>query len=204
MTRINSTVLPRIASLRAAGHRPLQCIASYYRSEDQARSALSHLRAANGLAQMQSTFWRPADAGSLKLRWQSRRWLGRWPFDAGSTAVTLGLTACFAGLFGLVLWAFWWTLGHLLAEPIPGAGSLSWWVLAALFGAGVCVALAVAGSGRMLPSNHFDRHVRRQLASGNWAIVAHDIPAHRQAAVLALMQHGCADWSAAAQAARRL
>ncbi len=150
MTKLSSALLPPIALLRATGHRPLQCMASYHRSEDQARSALARLRAAHGLTQMQTGLARPADAGSLKLRWQSRRWLGQWPFDAGATALTLGLTAGFGGLSGLVLWAFWWTLEHLLAESSLGAGSLWCW-LATLLGAGFCGALAVAGSGRQRP-----------------------------------------------------
>ena len=153
---------------------------------------------------MQLALAGPADAGSLRLRWLSRRWLGRWPFDAGAGAFTLGLTACVAGLVGFVLWAVWWTLGQMLADPNPDGGLLWWWLLATLFGVGVCAALAVAGSGRMVSSNRFVHHVRRQLASGNWAIVAHDIPTHRQAAVLTLMQDGCADWSAAAQSMRCL
>ncbi len=204
MITVTTGMSPLVSLPRPVVLGPLQCIASYYSSEDQARSALARVRAELGQMRMQSGLERPDDADSLRLSWRSRRWLGLWPFAVGTTVLAFGLAVCIAGLFGLGVYAFWWTLELVLAEPSPGVGSIWLLLLVTLLGACTCVALALAGRGQMMPSNRFARHVRRQLARGNWAVVVHDIPMPHQAAVLALMQDGCTDWSAAARAIRRL
>lgn len=53
------------------------------------------------------------------------------------------------------------------------------------------------------PQN-FDRSVQRQLASGAWAVVVHDVPGCKQAEIVALLQHTGAAWSAAATPLHRL
>ena len=177
-------------------HRALQCVAGFYANERVAREVLGHLRVHHGLTPQQTTLLSPQDKSSLRMVWYARRWAGRWPFNGGSYSGNIALAALFVAVALLGLAGLWLTLDYVVRAEGLLQGLILPWLL-------VCAAIVAAAAlllmqARLPRPQQFDASVRRQLAIGNWAVVAHGIHPVRQTEVVAVLQHGSTAWSAEA------
>ncbi|MBU6259134.1 MAG: hypothetical protein KGL18_18545 [Burkholderiales bacterium] len=180
-----------------AAHRVLQCIAGFYLDQRAADAVLLGLRSDHGLLLRQTSLFRPREAGSLRLAWHVRRWTGCWPFHGGTWLSSIVLALLFGVLTVAAMAGLWVTLDFVLSADGLLQGLILPWVL-------VCAATVVAVAmllmqARLPRPRRFDGAVRRQLASGHWAVVVNGIPPARQQAVLSRLQRDSVAWSAEAQ-----
>ena len=177
--------------------RVLECMAGFYQHEADGRDAMRHLRLSLGLLPSQLVLLRPADAGSRRFARLARRWaVGQ----RRSRAAGGGLRWLAAGLGAL--------LAGLLVGLLPGPGISDEAHLAMLLlalglggGAGLAVGHRLA---RPVPPRRFDSSVRRQLADGCWAVVAHGVPWASQAAVVTHLRASSVKWCAVAPRPARI
>ena len=169
--------------------RVLECMASAYATESQARQVVQQLQQAHGLMPAQSVVLHPAQASWLSFKRHARAWSGGlhaqdqcWQADWRLMAL---LGALVAGLGGMA-----WLL---LDEYLSGAQSVMMLLLSPLAGAvvgGLC-----AGLTPDRPQvRHFNRSVRRELAAGRSVVLAHGVPWPQQALVAGLMREQGVGW----------
>lgn len=195
---------PRAPEAQAVD-RMLQCIAGFYEDESQARQALLELRDVHHLSSSQVLLMGPRDASPARFAWRSRQWAGRWSTEGRQHAGDLGMSA----LLGALLAGVVAVLLLVLEFGAPVAMSPRWWrpagwlVAAVLAGAAVGAGSVALADGTQRP-RQFDGNVKRQLAAGRWAVVAHGMPMGRQAGVLSLLRASGRHWSAVAKSMQRL
>ena len=179
--------------------RLLSCMAGFYTSDLQARTALRSVQVAQRLLPAQTLLLSPDDAGYLRFARLSRQWAvdqaSAGPRGIGGLWLASAVGASLASLAALVI-LLWeapqfdaWLVMMLMA--LQGLGGL--------LGAGL-FALWV----RLRPRHRFDAQVRQQLILGCWALVLHQVPWADQAAVVRLLRSTSLRWCASAPHSRRL
>lgn len=178
-------------------NRVLACMAGFYPQEADGRDALRHLRLSLGLLPSQLVLLRPADAGGRRFARLARRWrTGQRPDQAAGAGLcwlSAGLGALLAGVLAVLLAGLDLSDERHLAMLLLSIG------LGAAAGAALGRRLA-----RPAPPRRFDSSVRRQLAHGCWAVVAHGVPWASQAAVLAHLRASSIKWCAVAPRPARI
>lgn len=178
-------------------NRVLDCMAGFYQHEADGRAAMRHLRLSLGLLPSQLVLLRPADAGSRRFARLMRHWAAG---PSPSRAPGAGLRWLSAGLGALLAGQ----LAGLLAGPgLSDARHLLVLLLSSGLGAAAGAALGQR-LGRPPPPGRFDSSVRRQLADGYWAVVAHNVPWASQAAVVTHLRASSVKWCAVAPRPSRI
>jgi len=186
--------------------RALQCMAGFFTREDDAAAAVRRLQHDHHLAAGQLMLLAPRDGSRLRFARLARNWARRKPVAGQSELADRMMGALACSVLGGVASALWITLDmtEWQADPDaswagPGALLLISIVLAAVLGAGLV---------QWFDDTHrplrFNGSVQRQLLAGHWAVVVHNVPWTRQAAVLATIQRSSQLWSASAQRMQRL
>ncbi|OGA97195.1 MAG: hypothetical protein A3E25_20575 [Burkholderiales bacterium RIFCSPHIGHO2_12_FULL_69_20] len=180
-------------------NRVLACMAGFFRLEAEALAAAQQLARTHGLSRAQCVLLGPVDATPRRFDRHARRWASPWQTNGRPPWSDHWRRAGAVLLLGALLAAVWWWPDWHLSDD------LYWPTLAAtpLAGAGL-VALVTAFWRRVPRPRRFDLRVREQLASGAWAVVVHDVPAERQAGVVALLRGSSLKWCGEAAPAQRL
>ncbi len=198
-------IVPRYAPPDAID-RALQCMAGFFTREDDAAAAVRRLQDDHHLAPEQVQLLAPRDGSRLRFARRSRVWARREPI-AGQSEMADRLLGAFAGsVIGGIVSALWITLEMTawLADPEASWGLPLMMTLAAVLLAAALGAALVQWFDSAQRPLRFNGGVKRQLAAGHWAVVVHNVPGPRQAAVLSTIQRSSQLWSASAQRMQRL
>lgn len=171
------------------------CLAGFFATRAQAQAVALWLRDVQGMGPAEQAVLGPAHAPSRSFRrlarsWsrgpdaEGRRWQSDAPLMAGLGALSFGLAAaialCVDGSLADGEGAF-----ATLAMPLFGLAG-GW--------------AAARWASEVSQYQRFDQSVREQLVAGHWAVVVHDVPWPRQAAVHAQMQQARFGWCSAGTA----
>ncbi|MDO9285906.1 MAG: hypothetical protein Q7U26_13470 [Aquabacterium sp.] len=180
-------------------NRVLACMAGFFRLEAEAQAAAQQLSRAHGLSRAQCMLLGPADATPRRFERRARQWASPWQASGRPPWSERWRHAGALLLLGALLAALWWWPDWHLSDD------LYWPSLVATPLAGAGLVALVAMFWRRAPRpRRFDQRVREQLASGAWAVVVHDVPAQRQAGVVALLRASSLKWCGEAAPAQRL
>ena len=179
--------------------RAMACMAGFFRLEAEALAAAQQLTRTHGLSRGQCVLLGPVDATPRRFERKARQWTGPWQANRRAPWSDhwrqTGAVLLLGALLAAVCWFSDWHLSRDLYWPTLAATPLA--------GAGL-VALVTAFWRRVPRPRRFDLRVREQLASGAWAVVVHDVPAKRQADVVALLRASSLKWCGEAAPAQRL
>lgn len=180
-------------------NRVLACMAGFFRLEAEALAAAQQLTRTHGLSRAQWVLLRPVDATTHRFARNARQWAIPWQANGHLPGPDRWRLAGAVLLLGAVLAASWWLPDWQLPDDLHGP------VLAVTLLAGAALVALVMAFWRPVPRpRRFDQRVREQLASGAWALVVHDVPAERQAGVVALLRASSLKWCGEAAPAQRL
>lgn len=175
-------------------------VAAFFNDRAAAERALAHVQERHGRLAGRAVLLGPDDADATRFARQARLWRSRRPTGEDTVWPRPPLSAAIGGLTAAVFAAATLSFSSLLSVPALLA------LAAALVVAGA--ALGYAGARWAYrgtrPGGPFDDTLRRHLADGHWAIVAHGLPPARGTAVVAMLQAECASWCAEEPLAHRI